>query len=237
MFTIVYVHSPSDDRTARARIRDEALQLFAEYGPDAVTVRGIAERAGVSPALVIRHYGSKDGLRAAVDDHVTRVFEAMLAQLPSSDRDGRSEPAVPPSFVDVVARSLPQDSAIATYLGRMLLTGGPAGSELFRRLHDVSRATLAELTAAGSAVGGADPEVRAAFLLVNDLAVMILRPRLSEVLGVDPLSPDGLRRWGTEVLSIYRDGLVDGTDRARPAAPTSADPTTATTPENERMPR
>lgn len=72
-----------DDRTARARIRDEALQLFAEFGPHAVTVRGIAERAGVSPSLVIHHYGSKDGLRAAVDGHVIQVFEAILAQVPA----------------------------------------------------------------------------------------------------------------------------------------------------------
>ncbi|HEX3132105.1 MAG TPA: TetR/AcrR family transcriptional regulator, partial [Planctomycetota bacterium] len=47
------------------------------------------------------------------------------------------------------------------------------------------------------------------FLLVNDLAVLILRDRLREVLGVDPLSVDGMRRWSTEVLAIYRDGLDD----------------------------
>jgi hypothetical protein len=48
---------------------------------------------------------------------------------------------------------------------------------------------------------------RAAFLLVNDLAVLILRDRLREVLGVDPLSGHGMRRWGTEVFAVYREGL------------------------------
>ncbi|MEO7078692.1 MAG: helix-turn-helix domain-containing protein, partial [Rhodococcus sp. (in: high G+C Gram-positive bacteria)] len=42
------MHSPPDDRTARARIRDEALRLFAERGPDAITMRDIAAAAGVS---------------------------------------------------------------------------------------------------------------------------------------------------------------------------------------------
>jgi TetR/AcrR family transcriptional regulator, regulator of cefoperazone and chloramphenicol sensitivity len=50
--------------------------------------------------------------------------------------------------------------------------------------------------------------VRAAFLLASDLAVLILRNRLAEVLGIDPLSAAGMRRWGAEVLAIYRDGLA-----------------------------
>ena len=198
----------TDDRTARARIRDGALELFAAFGPDAVTVRGIAARAGVSPSLVIRHYNSKNGVRSAVDAYVVDVFEAMMAQVSAPSCDERSEPAVPLSFVEMVTKSLPHDSAIPGYLGRMLIAGDPEGSALFQRLHDVSKATLADMIASGSATLGHDPDVRAAFLLVNDLAVMILRDRLTEVLGVDPISPDGLHRWGTEVLSVYRGGLL-----------------------------
>src|ERR1017187_1218204 len=77
MFTIVNMRSLPDDRTSRAVIRDEALRLFAASGPDAVTIRDVARAAGVSPALVVRHYQSKDGLRGAVDDHVARVLEAV----------------------------------------------------------------------------------------------------------------------------------------------------------------
>jgi AcrR family transcriptional regulator len=57
------------DLTARARIRDAAIECFGQHGFD-VTVRAIAEQAGVSPGLVIHHFGSKDGLRRTCDDHV-----------------------------------------------------------------------------------------------------------------------------------------------------------------------
>lgn len=197
-----------DDRTARARIRDEALRLFGDRGSDAVTVRDIAAAAGVSPSLVVRHYGSKEGLREAVDDHVVRIFEVMLNQISQpGDAGNVFEVGALPTLAEVVGRFLPPDSAIPAYLGRMLLTGGSAGGALFRRLHALSRQALAELSETGWAASGADPDVRAAFLLVNDLAVVILRARLTDVLGVDPLSDAGLRRWGVEVLSIYRDGL------------------------------
>jgi len=52
------------DRSAEVKqaIRDSATQLFATQGFAATGVREIAERAGVDPALVIRHFGSKAAL-------------------------------------------------------------------------------------------------------------------------------------------------------------------------------
>lgn len=57
------------------------------------------------------------------------------------------------------------------------------------------------------AAPGEDPAVRAAFLMVNDLAVLLLRDRLTDVLGSDPLSVDGMTRWANEAMSIYGGGL------------------------------
>ncbi|EFG74372.1 transcriptional regulator, TetR family [Mycobacterium parascrofulaceum ATCC BAA-614] len=205
------MHSPPpDDRTARARIRDEALRLFAERGPDSVTLRDIATAAGVSPALLIRHYGSKDGLVDAVDDHVVKTFEVLLSTMTEQTAVAGLEPTAVPSLLDGLATHLPPDSPIPAYLSRLLIAGGRAGSALFDRLFRLSRTTLDAMVAAGTASAGADPAVRAAFLLVNDLAVLTLRPRLTEVLGVDPLSDAGMRRWAGEVFAIYREGLVNG---------------------------
>ena len=80
---ILYMRSAGDeaDLTARAKIRNTALRLFAERGHEAVTVREIAAGAGVSPALVLHHFGSKAGLRAAVDEHAARSFESVFAEL------------------------------------------------------------------------------------------------------------------------------------------------------------
>jgi TetR/AcrR family transcriptional regulator, regulator of cefoperazone and chloramphenicol sensitivity len=199
------MRSAPDDRTARAVIRDEALRLFAERGPDAVTVRQIAAAAGVSPGLVSHHFGSKDGLREAVDAHVLAMFGAMLGELTSADLH---DPGAAGSLAEAVVRHLPPDSPVPGYLRRLLLAGGDSGRELFRRLYDGSRAALDAMSGAGLAAPGADPAVRAAILMSNDLAVLLLREQLTGVLGTDPLSAAGMARWARELLAIYATGLL-----------------------------
>ncbi|MFE8018304.1 helix-turn-helix domain-containing protein [Streptomyces antibioticus] len=46
------------DLTGRMRLRRTALELFAEQGFKATSPRAVAARAGLSPALVIRHFGT-----------------------------------------------------------------------------------------------------------------------------------------------------------------------------------
>lgn len=199
---------PSDDRTAKARIRDEALRLFAEESPDAVTMRDIAAAAEVSPALLIRHFGSKDGLIDAVDNHVITSLDLLLTQITSRATTTGLGPSAVPSLLDGLATHLPPDSPIPRYLGRLLISGGSIGSALFARLYQMSNHAFQEMIAAGTATAGGDPQMRAALLLVNDLAVLILRSHLHEVLGVDPLSAEGAQRWVEQVFAIYNGGLA-----------------------------
>ncbi|GAA3118232.1 hypothetical protein GCM10010466_06480 [Planomonospora alba] len=197
------MRSVDDDRTARAVIRDRALELFAARGPDAVTVRRIASAAGVSPGLVIHHFGSKEGLRAAVDEHVAAVFDGLLSRA----ADGDLDTADGASFAEALLRELPPGSPVPGYLRRLLLSGDPAGTRVFRRWMEAGRATLEVLAARGVLDPGRDPEVRTAFVVAGDLMLLLLREQLADSLGVDPLSPEGAARWAEEVMSIYRDGL------------------------------
>jgi TetR/AcrR family transcriptional regulator, regulator of cefoperazone and chloramphenicol sensitivity len=209
------MRSVPEDRTARAVIRDEALRLFADRGPDGVTVRQIAAAAGVSPGLVLHHFGSKEGLRAAVDEHVLGLFGRMLGAVTGEHAGDLYGPAAPGSVAEAVVKHLPADSPVPGYLRRLLLADGEAGRELFRRLFRLSAAALEALAAAGMTAPGSDPAVRAAFLLGNDLAVLLLRDHLTEVLGIDPLSGPGMARWASEVLAIYGAGLLAAPPEAR----------------------
>lgn len=202
------MRSTRDDRTTRAVIRDEALALFAAEGPAGVSLRQVAAAAGVSPGLIVHHFGSKEGLLEVVDQHVFDVFDAMLAQMTGPGAPPVTDPGSAGPLAAAIAAHLPPGSPIPAYLRRLLLSDSDAATRLFGRLFETSRGALAALEGAGAASRGADPSVRAAFLLVNDLAVFLLRDRLTEVLGVDPLSEAGMARWAREVLTVYAAGLT-----------------------------
>src|SRR5215472_9057112 len=157
LFSILDMRSVPDDRTARAVIRDEALRLFAERGPDAVTVRQIAAAAGVSPGLVVHHFGGKDGLREAVDAHVLRLFAAMLGELTGGAAPDLYGSGAAGSLAEAVVRHMPPGSPVPAYLRRLLLDGGQAGRDLFRQLYQASVVALDSLAAAGMAARGRDP--------------------------------------------------------------------------------
>lgn len=90
--------SRKDRRAATAaRILEAAQTEFGAHGTRA-TIRGIAQRGGVDPSLVLQHYGSKDRLFTLavqpvasvtaddVDDHLRTVLDARLRELPPATR-------------------------------------------------------------------------------------------------------------------------------------------------------
>jgi AcrR family transcriptional regulator len=200
------VRTVEEDRTAAAVIRDSAMALFAERGAADVTIREVATAAGVSPGLVVHHYGSKNGLREAVDARVVRFVRDVLADVAADGSEGGASLSTP--FVDAIDR----EPEIIAYVGRLLIDGGSAADDMFSALFEATLAGMAALVAAGVARPAGDERVRAAFLLANDLAVLLLRPRITAVLGSDPLAQPGVAAWAAELADTYTSGIFVAAD-------------------------
>jgi TetR/AcrR family transcriptional regulator, repressor for neighboring sulfatase len=69
---------PSGRAAVMGAILDAATELFAERGPNAVTVRSIAERAGINHALVHRYFGTKEDLIGAVVGREQERFSRLV---------------------------------------------------------------------------------------------------------------------------------------------------------------
>jgi len=194
------------DLTARATIRNAALRLFADRGPDAVTVREIATQAGVSPALVIHHFGSKDGLRTEVDAFAAQAFDGIFEAMPTEELAEILAGGATGSLAEAFARGFPPGSPLSAYLRRLLLTNDPVGTALFGRWYAATRRVLDVMVEMGVARPSEDPDIRAAFFLVNDLALILLRNPIAAAIGADPLTPEGIDRWAREASIVYAEG-------------------------------
>ena len=190
------------DLTAAAAIRIAAMELFAERGYAGVTVRQIAAAAGVSPALVIHHYRSKEKLREVLEERVATFVESMLAELAGAPDEGGSA-----SVAELFADRLEREPAMAGYVRRLLVDGGPAGMALYGRLFEVTQDSLRAMEQAGIVRPAQDELDRSAFLLSNDLSLLLLRQPITQVTGIDPLARDGLARWAAAAFDIYANGM------------------------------
>jgi AcrR family transcriptional regulator len=64
------------------RVQEAALELFEARGFEAVSVEEIAEAAGVGPASLYRHFGTKERL-VLWDEYDPMLFETLARLLPS----------------------------------------------------------------------------------------------------------------------------------------------------------
>jgi AcrR family transcriptional regulator len=144
----------STDLTAVARIRDAAITLFGEQG-FSVGVRAIAEAAGVSPGLVIHHFGSKVGLREACDQHIAELIRTSKSEsLQTHD---------PASWFAMLAEI--EDFAPAmSYLVRSMQSGSDMAKTLWRTMIDNAEIYIEEGVRAGTIKPSVNPKARARFL-------------------------------------------------------------------------
>ncbi|WP_347352777.1 TetR family transcriptional regulator [Intrasporangium sp.] len=67
------------DVNGRELILKAALRLFSREGPDAVSIRAVNREAGLGPASVHYHFGTKDALvDALIERHAVTVVEDVL---------------------------------------------------------------------------------------------------------------------------------------------------------------
>ena len=179
-----------EDLTARARIRDAALRLFAERGTEAATIRDIAARAGVSLGLVRHHFGSKEELRAACDEYALAQARQVLAE-------GTESGAAPsPGFLPAVH---PTIVLLLRYFARSMSDGSPAADAMFAEFVAVTEQWMAH----NHPHRFEDPKAVAVMVTAMQIGPLIMHNQVSAALGVDLLSAAGHIRSTKAYIDIY----------------------------------
>ncbi|GAA3283247.1 TetR family transcriptional regulator [Paenarthrobacter aurescens] len=211
------MRSIAEDLTTRARIRDAAIGLFGREGFARATVRAVATAAGVSPGLVIHHFGSKAGLREACDHHV-------LSRTATQGRE-KTDPGSTRQLIQDYMNHPEQYADEITYIRRTLSDESAAGDAFFdavvKQTEDIIRAGME----AGTIREFGDVRSTAVVIASNSLSILMLGRHLSRTLGgsaaeSQEIGPDLLRQLTLPALEIYTHGFYTGTqflDAAREA--------------------
>ena len=192
----------ADDLTAAARIRDAAIEQFGEHG-FGVGLRSIAEAAGVSAALVIHHFGSKDGLRKACDDYVAEeIRSGKLEAMRSSD---------PATWFAAMAE-IEEYAPLMAYLVRTMQSGGELANTLWRKMIDDAEDYLDEGVRTGILKTSRDPSARAKYLAITGGGGFLLYLQMHETpTDLRAVLRDYARDMILPSLELYTEGLM--TDR------------------------
>jgi AcrR family transcriptional regulator len=187
-----------EDLTGRARIRDAALLEFADHGVKGATIRGIAKTAGVSPALVQHHFGTKEALRRACDEYVIESIREIK-------REALAGGMASPDFLSIAMRT---GRPIQRYLVRALTDGSAAARTLFDDAVEFSEEML-EHGAPGMAKAKTD-DLRgyAAVMTAISFGVIVLNEHLSRAFGADVLLGEGYPRMALAMLDVLDDRLL-----------------------------
>ncbi|MGH3722500.1 MAG: TetR family transcriptional regulator [Mycobacterium sp.] len=191
----------ADDLTATARIRDAAIKLWGEQGFGG-SVRAIAEAAGVSPGLVIHHYGSKEGLRLAVDDYLSEYIRSEKSRTLTSN-----DPEVWLQALDEIESFAP----MVRYLLHSVQSGGEPGRAFLQRSIVDAEKYLEDGVQAGTIKPSRDPKRRALWLSLNGLGSLIVYVQMYPDEDLRTI----LRRYSDELIfpaiEIYTEGLMTDT--------------------------
>jgi AcrR family transcriptional regulator len=189
-----------DDLTARARIRDAAVRRFAVDG-FGVPVRALAVDAGVSPALVIHHFGSKDALIAACDEHVLATIR---------DAERTSVLGAAPADLLTQLATVERYAPAAGYVVQALLAGGELATAFLDSLVADAEQYLADAVQAGTIRPSRDPAARARYLV--DLGIGVLLVHLRRHPPQEGDLATALRHYADTTtlpaLELYTEGLL-----------------------------
>jgi AcrR family transcriptional regulator len=193
------MRSASDDRTAVARIRDAAIDQWGQHGFN-VGLRRVAEAAGVSAALVIHHFGSKEGLRKACDDYIAEeIREAKTESVTTSD---------PAAWFAQMAE-IESYAPLMAYLVRSMQSGSDLAKAFWQRMLDNAEEYLEAGVRAGTLKPSRDPRARARYLGMSSGGGFLLYLQMHD-------TPTDLRAvlrdYGEEMvlpaLEVHTEGLL-----------------------------
>jgi len=162
-----------DSPLQRERLLDTAVEAFAHSGIKAASLRGIAQQAGVTPALINYYFGNKQRLvEAMVEERLLPLIEGVAARLRQAGDDPRE---LVGQFVrGMSAMVVSQPWIPPLWVREILCEGGALRDLLSTRVAPLIPLLLAQRFAAAQARGDLNPALDPRLLVVSLIGLSML---------------------------------------------------------------
>jgi AcrR family transcriptional regulator len=211
--TAVTKAKPAEQANGKLRLVKVAMRMFADKGYDGITVRDISAAADVSVGLINHHFGSKEGLREAVDRYFIEQFEEVLFEsrpVPSNEDEGIAQSV---EFTENwINRHIDDWDLTKAYMRRALLEGSDWGSGLFDRFYNVVRTAVDRSDADGKIRPDVDRLWLPLLVMYLELGTLLLEPYVERVLGKSGFDRELWRRRHKAYIDLVYRGVRPDTN-------------------------
>ncbi|MFJ3956049.1 TetR/AcrR family transcriptional regulator [Arthrobacter sp. NPDC090010] len=198
------MRSAEDDLTTKARIRDAAIRLYARDGFGKTSLRAIAAEAGVSPGLLIHHFGSAAGLREACDEQVLGVTTERASS--------KMHPGGLKHLMAEFNRDPDGYTLEMNYLRQALLEGTATSAALFQHLVELSEHVIRSGIEDGTVRPFSDVRGVAVLTALTSVGTLAFGPFAAKWLGLDGDWQSVMQRIGGPGLELYTHGFYTTDD-------------------------
>ncbi|MDA9916086.1 TetR/AcrR family transcriptional regulator [bacterium] len=183
--------------TTREQLLKLAVEMFAEKGFADTSLRAIAKRAEVSPALLIHHFGTKDAL---VKEAISKTLGSWVAGEKAMMLEDES------NQLQNWQTLMEKGTTPLNFFRQVLLAEGEYSQRLFDAAVSESEVLLNQMQSVGRLREISDKQTTALIMAVNGLGSVLLMSQIEKSMG-GPISSDHV---ATRLMNSNSEMLRDG---------------------------
>lgn len=196
------------DPAMRERLLKLAEQMFAEQGYDGVSLRDLADKAGLTPAMIHYYFQNKDGLYSAMLEDVT---SRLLKQIESAAVEGGAEDPFL-ALMDIASKTvLAEPWAVSLIMRDVMLQPGPLRDQFIESYATRVLAIITDALIKGKKSGEIRADLDEGFAVISLLGLtafpFIARGVAESALGLD--YREQMRKdYVAHAAKLFRQGIM-----------------------------
>ena len=184
-------------QTTREQLLSIAVEMFAEQGFAGTSLRSIAKRAGVSPALMIHHFQTKESL---IREAISKTLGSWVADEKAAMLNDESKQLQ--NWQAVMAKG----TTPLNFFRQVLLAGGDYAQRLFDASVSETEVLLDQMQSAGRLRNLSDKQTTALIMTISGLGSVLLMSQIEKTMG-GPISSDHV---ASKLMNANNEMLRDG---------------------------